>query len=235
MQPYFFPYLGYLDLINCSDRWIVFDTVQYIRHGWINRNRVLHPIEGSQYIIVPLKKRKKEEKIVNVTIDNSQNWQGKLIGQLQHYKKHAKYFDETISLLETCISIKESSISKLNVLILEKVCCHLDISFNYEFLSEMNLEIEDVKEPGDWALKVSHAVGAEKYINPPGGKELFDKRKFQELGIKLVIREMPSYKYNCRKYEYHNNLSIIDLLMWNSVEQIKKYLDEQKDKFLLME
>ena len=61
MQPYFFPYLGYFDLINSTDRWIVFDTVQYIRHGWINRNRILHPNEGWQYIIVPIMKAKREE------------------------------------------------------------------------------------------------------------------------------------------------------------------------------
>ena len=69
MQAYFFPYLGYFDLINCSDKWIVFDTVQYIRHGWVNRNRILHPTEGWQYIIVPIRKSKREAVLSSVEIN----------------------------------------------------------------------------------------------------------------------------------------------------------------------
>jgi hypothetical protein len=87
MQPYFFPYLGYYSLIKESDKFILFDTVQYIRHGWITRNRVLKPIEGWQYIFVPLEKHGITTIINQVRIKNSENWKDKIIRQLEHYKK----------------------------------------------------------------------------------------------------------------------------------------------------
>ena len=186
MQPYFFPYLGYFDLINCSDKWIVFDVAQYIRHGWVNRNRILHPKEGWQYIIIPIKKAKREEIISNVVINDQANWKLKILGQLQHYKKSARYFNETIRLVEECLGIEEKNISRLNTAILDKVCEYLEIPFQYEFFSEMNLEIGPVECPGDWAMRISEALGASEYVNPPGGREICDIQKFEELGLKLA-------------------------------------------------
>lgn len=88
MQPYFFPYLGYFSLIKHTDRFILFDTVQFIRHGWIERNRILKPNEGWQYIQVPLIKDKGRDTVIkDVKIRNTENWQQKIIAQLQHYKK----------------------------------------------------------------------------------------------------------------------------------------------------
>ena len=84
MQPYFFPYLGYFDLINRCDKWIVFDTPQYIRHGWINRNRILHPQQGWQYIIVPVKKHKRDTPINQIEIVPPALWSPRILGQLMH-------------------------------------------------------------------------------------------------------------------------------------------------------
>ena len=117
MQPYFFPYLGYFDLINYTDRWIVFDTVQYIRHGWVNRNRILHPKEGWQHIVVPLKKHSRDTTIKDIEISKEPKWRKRILGQSQHYKKKAPYFYETYQLIEECLTIEECSISRLNVAI----------------------------------------------------------------------------------------------------------------------
>ena len=193
MQPYFFPYLGYFDLINYTDTWIIFDTVQYIRHGWINRNRILHPKEGWQYIVVPLKKHSLDTGIKEVRISNHQDWAGRVLGQLQHYKKRAPYYRKTIALVEECTLQSDESLSRLNTMILEKVCRYLGINFEYRYFSEMDLEIEPVQEAGDWALRISEALGAEEYINPPGGVEIFDEEKFRDSNIKLTIQRFPGY------------------------------------------
>ena len=87
MQPYFFPYLGYISLIKHTDEFLLFDPVQFIRHGWIERNRILKPGAGWQYISVPLKKHEQTALIQDVQIDNSQNWREKILAQLGHYKK----------------------------------------------------------------------------------------------------------------------------------------------------
>jgi len=228
MQPYFFPYLGYFDLINCSDKWIVFDTAQYIRHGWVNRNRILHPKEGWQYIVVPIKKARHEEAIANIIINDQTDWKQRILGQLQHYKKSARYFDETIHVVEECLGIEEKNISILNTAILDKVCEYLEIPFQYGSYSEMNLQIGPVEGPGDWAMCISEALGASEYINPPGGREIFDDRKFEERGIKLTIKDIEPLEYGCGKYQFEPGLSIIDVLMWNTPERVRLYLDKQK-------
>lgn len=226
MQPYFFPYLGYFDLINYSNRWIIFDTVQYIRHGWINRNRILKPSGDWQYVSVPLQKHRREILIKDVEISANRDWKTRLAAQLQHYKKKAPYFCETYQLVEECLAVEERSISRLNAAILEKVCRHLGIQFEYEHLSRMKLELEPVKEPGEWALRISDKLGAKEYVNPSGAAAIFDASKFNELGIKLTIRRLPALEYECQGYDFIPHLSIIDVLMWNSPDKVKAYLDK---------
>ena len=120
MQPYFFPYLGYFDLINYSEKWVVFDDVQYIRHGWINRNRILHPTNGWSYIIVPVK-YSRNTRIREVTIIEDGKWKKRIRGQLQIYKKKAPYYRAVISLVEECFEFNSDSISRFNTFALGKV------------------------------------------------------------------------------------------------------------------
>ena len=55
MQPYFFPYIGYFQLIKSVDEFVIYDNIQYTKKGWINRNRIL--VNGTDYLIsLPLKK-----------------------------------------------------------------------------------------------------------------------------------------------------------------------------------
>jgi hypothetical protein len=223
MQPYFFPYLGYFDLINYSDAWIVFDTVQYIRHGWINRNRILHPRDGWSYMIVPVHYGR-ELVIKDVSIADDGKWKQRIIGQLQHYKKHAPYFSQTMELVQDCLDAEEQSISALNVAILGKVCEWLGIKFEPRLFSKMEMQLGPVEGPGDWALEISRALHAEEYVNPPGGAALFDQERFAASGIKLTIRQMPAFEYACPGYSFVPNLSILDVLMWNPVEAVKAHL-----------
>lgn len=224
MQPYFFPSLGYFDLIKHTDRWIVFDVTQFKKHGWMNRNRILHPKEGWQYILAPLHKYSRSIPIKDVRVKSNADWKGRILGQLVHYKKKAPFYNETISFVERCFDTDETLISKLDVFIIELICKELEIEFNYEYYSEMDLEIESVEGPGDWSFRISEALGADEYINPPGGRDIFEPEKFEKAGIKLTIREFNNMEYRCRGYEYIPGLSIIDYFMWNPTCDIIKYL-----------
>ena len=77
-------------------------------------------------------------------------------------------------------------------------------------------------------MQISEAMGAQEYVNPPGGVSIFDERKFKETGIKLTIRNLPPMQYSCRGYEFIPNLSIIDVLMWNEPQAIKSHLDQYR-------
>lgn len=226
MQPYFFPYLGYFSLIKYIDKWIVFDSVQYIRHGWINRNRILKHGGGWQYIIVPLKKHDRSTLIKDIIISEDNAWKDRIFGQLEYYKKIAPYYDQVTKLLKECLQYQTSSITHLNSFSLKKTCKYLNIEFDYKIFSEMNLEIGTVSDPGEWALKIAEALGAKEYINLPGGEEIFDKRKFEKSNIDLKFLKINLKEYNQRRNEFESGLSIIDVMMFNSPDAINESLDD---------
>ena len=168
MQPYFFPYLGYFDLIRYTDRWILFDTVQYIRRGWVNRNRVLHPKQSWQYVVVPIRKHSRATLIQGIATADS-DWKQRLLGQLEHYRRRAPYFRDTRELVRECFNTDEESLARINGRCLQHVCAYLGIEFQQEYLSDMRLELGNIDGPGDWALEITKALGFSTYVNPIGG------------------------------------------------------------------
>ena len=228
MQPYFFPYIGYISLIKHTDKFILFDPVQFIRHGWIERNRVLKPELGWQYIGVPLVKHERETLIKDVQINNNENWKERLLAQLQHYKKKSPFYKQTIEVVQKGLDIETDSIVKLNYSTLKAVCEYLDINFDCEIFSEMNLEIEPVNAPDEWALNICKALGYKEYWNPPGGMEFFNREKYINAGIDLKFQKVNVQPYPQRRgpENIETGLSIIDVLMFNSKEKIMEMLDD---------
>lgn len=227
MQPYFLPYLGYFSLIHATDRWVVFDDVQFIRHGWIERNRVLNSQEELSYIKVPLNKHTRNVFIKDLTINNNLNWKKKIFDQLTSYKKKAPYYRETIELLEETLNEDFESISTLNIHLLRAVCNHVGIPFNYTVFSEMNLNLrEDIQHSGQWALGITKSIGGNIYINPIGGKDLFLKSEFKHSNIELLFCQNNLTRYDQRNLEFKEGLSIVDALMFNSKSTV---LDLIKD------
>lgn len=224
MQPYFFPFLGHFDLIRHTERWIVFDTAQYIRHGWVSRNRILHPDAGWQYVTVPLRKHSHLAAIKDIEINESLPWRKTIMGKLTHYRRRAPYYDATTAFVESCLNFEESYLARLNVRIIKQVCHLLGIRFEYSIFSEMELPLGPVTGPGDWALRIAEAVGATEYVNPPSGEILFDSQAFANAKVTLTIRQPPTMTYDCGSMGFEPNLSIIDLLMWNRPEEICDFL-----------
>lgn len=226
MQPYFMPYIGYFSLIKHTDKFILFDTVQFIRHGWIERNRILKQNGGWQYIQVPIiKKEGRDTLIKDVLINNEENWKAKILAQLQHYKKIAPYYFKTVQLLKEIFSSEYEDIVSLNRTSLQMLCEYLGINREIEVFSKMNLEIKPADAPDEWALNICSAIeGADEYWNPPGGMSFFDRTKYQEAGINLKFQSVDIEPYN-QKREFEPALSIIDVLMFNSIEEVNVMLD----------
>lgn len=228
MQPYFFPYLGYFALIKYTDKWIVFDTVQYIERGWINRNRIINPTKPEDmYINIPLENHHRDILIKDVLISNNENYKEKILSQLwTAYKKRANYFNNVYKLVEDVLSLNTRSITELNVYALKKVNDYLNIPFDYEVFSKMNLAIDEVHDSGEWALNISKALNASEYVNPPGGIGLFDKEKFDQNDIALKFLRINLKPYNQKKVKFIEGLSIIDVMMFNSVNSINEMLND---------
>lgn len=226
MQPYFFPYLGYFSLIKHTHKFILLDSVQSIRHGWLERNRVLRQDGGWLYIRVPLVKHSRATPIKDLLIDDRQPWRSKLTAQLQIYKRIAPHYRAVIDLVSGALAQDFTTLVSLNKATLEAVCSYLHIRRRLPLFSELDLDIEPPSAPDEWALNICRAMGdVSEYWNPPGGRAFMDASKYEAAGIRLRFHAVRLQEYDQRRQPFEAGLSIIDVLMFNSVEEVNTMLD----------
>lgn len=128
-------------------------------------------------------------------------------------------------MLKDCFATSEGHLVKFNTRLVRVICEQLGITTPIHVFSEMDPPIPAVQTITDLAIETSRAVGAIEYINRPGGVDLFDEPKFIENSLKLTIQSFTNMAYRCGRYAFEPGLSIIDVMMWNSREEIKYYLD----------
>ncbi|OBY88893.1 glycine transferase [Pseudomonas sp. AU11447] len=226
MQPYFFPYLGYFSLIKHTDLFVLFDTVQYIHHGWIERNRILKQQDGWLYIRVPRIKHHRETLIKDVRLDNRQDWRRSLFSQLDVYRKVAPYYRDVREMIAASLDHPFEDIVSLNKTTLEATCAYLGFPRQMPVLSRMDLPMERPKAPDEWALNICKALGSvEEYWNPPGGQSFFDRRKYDAAGLTLRFQEPKLVPYEQKRPTFEAGLSIIDVMMFNSPADTSRMLD----------
>jgi len=225
MQPYFFPYLGHFHLIGQVDVWAVFDTAQYIRRGWMNRNRIFKPPgEGWQYINAPTKRSPRSSIIKDIELATDTDWRARLTRQLLHYRKNAPFFEDTVALVRSCLEADEPFLARLNIRILVTLCARLNIPFKPLFLSETDADPGPSISPGDRILSIALNLGATHYLNPAGGARLLDTAAFSSAGIELKIQCYENHVYDTGPYVFEPGLSIIDAMMWNPMETLREHL-----------
>lgn len=230
MQPYFFPYLGYIALIAATDHWVVFDTAQYIRRGWVNRNRVLSSgVSGWKYVRVPVAKAPQTAAIREMQIDAPTQLQDSIMRQLDEYRcQQPPFYRETVDLLDSCLSGVPDHLTPFLVHCLQQTCKHLQIPFQPVLFSDMSVTIPDQPQPGDWALSTAMHLQAHEYINPPGGRELFAPAAFAQAGIRLTFLQHNLPVYSQGQADFLPGLSVIDTLMWNGREATRQMIDDYK-------
>ena len=222
MQPYFFPYWGHFALIARTDRWVVFDVTQYTPKTWMNRNRILHPSQGWQYLSVPLQHASRSIKTHEARLLDRAATSDQLQRQLAHYKKRApNYATVTDLVAQAFAQAADDSLVALNIAALQLTCGYLGIPFRYEVCSALELDTAGVKGPGDWAPTIAAQLGAARYVNPAGGRELFDPATFAALGVRLSFLETDLIEYSTPGYTFEPYLSIIDAMMWNPPEVLR--------------
>ncbi len=227
MQPYFFPYIGYFQLINATDKFVFFDTPQYERRGWMNRNRIINPDGDFTYISVPVKKAPQRTPINEMLINNDQqDWKEKILLQLEVYKKRAPYYKETCDFVERVLAEAGVSLVDINVASVVRSCEYIGMGIDWEVYSKMDLEVRSDCEPDEWALEITKAMSANHYINAPGGQSFFDKSKYDAAGIKLEFIQPELTPYVQRVGRFVPGLSIIDVMMYNTPEEIRQMMEK---------
>lgn len=227
MQPYLFPYIGYFSLIKNTDYFVFFDTPQYIRKGWINRNRILSTNGDVTYFTVPIQKADRNTPINKSVISYNYDWKVKILGQLNIYKKAPNY-DKVINLVNDVFNTDTMLISDLAIKSIVKTCEYLDIDIKYDIFSKLNLALPEVKEPDEWALYITKELGYNTYINPPGGMSFFNREKYQinDVDLQFLVQEIIPYRQN--REVFIPALSMIDVMMFCSCNEINEMLCKYK-------
>jgi hypothetical protein len=131
-----------------------------------------------------------------------------------------------IHFLKEVFAPQETSLARFNAASFRAVARRLGITTPIEVLSEMNLTLEPASGAENLVLALCKSVGAQEYINPPGGVDLYSPDSFKNQCVKLTIQSFTHMTYACGRYTFVPGLSIVDVMMWNSPDQIKQYLDQ---------
>ncbi|MGO8740043.1 WbqC family protein [Rhodoblastus sp.] len=226
MQPYFFPYPGHFALIANVDEWVVFDITQYTPKSWISRNRVLHPSQGANWINVPLSNSSISIKIHEARVLDLAAAERTTLGKLSHYRRRAPFARQVEEVVKTAFASagNRNSLVDLNVAGLDAVCAYLGLAFRRRICSELSLPLPDNLGAGEWAPTIAGLLGAKTYVNPYGGRELFDRKTFEKHGVALEFLKASDFVYETKELEFIPNLSILDALMWNSPDVVREAL-----------
>ena len=222
MQPYFFPYIGYFQLIASVDQFIVYDNIKYTKKGWINRNRMLQ--NGADVMFsLPLKKDSDSLDVVERELAADFN-RDKLLNQFKGAYRRAPYFEQTFPLIEQIVRHEDANLFRFIHHSIIKTCEHLDIKTEIKISS--GIAIDHTLHSQDKVLALCEAVGASTYVNASGGMDLYSKEMFRERNIELKFIKSKPFEYTQFGTEFVPWLSIIDLMMFNSVESIQDQLTQ---------
>jgi hypothetical protein len=223
MQPYFLPYIGYWQLMNSVDKFVVYDDVDYIKQGWINRNRIIEN-KSVNYITLPIEKLGSNKLINNIKIFQPEKNKEKLLQRIKLSYKKAPYYNDVENLIEKIILNNEKNLSKYIINSLRLINNFLQLNTEIIVSSEINKDTH--KKGQEKVIEICKKMKADHYINPIGGTELYDKKIFEKEGIKLNFIKTADIKYKQFNNEFIPNLSIIDVMMFNSKEEIKDMLEK---------
>ena len=223
MQPYLFPYIGYFQLIKAVDEFVVYDNIEYTKKGWINRNRILSN-GADTYISFPIKKDSDFLLIKERYL--SENWKmerKKLLNRIIESYRKAKNFESVFPTIERIITFEENNL--------------FDYILNSLFILKSYLGINTILKISS-SIKIDHSLKGERkvveicknreastYINPIGGLALYSKEFFRMNGIELKFLKSFDFSYDQFKNEFVPWLSIIDVMMFNSKEEISDILN----------
>jgi WbqC-like protein family. len=223
MQPYFFPYLGYWQLINTVDKYIIYDDVNYIKGGWINRNRILIQDEA-KFINLKIQNASPNRQINEIETLEDPVYNNKLIKTLEMNYHKAPFFSDVFPAIENIIKYNEKNLAKYLEYQITSICRYLSI--HTEIMVSTAIKKNGLLKGQDKVIEICKIVGASEYINAIGGMDLYSNSAFIAQGIQLKFLKMNDIRYKQFKNEFIPNLSIIDVMMFNSIHQIKTYLAE---------
>lgn len=212
-------------MVNAVDRFVIYDDVNYIKQGWINRNRIL--VNGKDYKFTIQLSDHSSFKLIKDTLIHKKSyliWKEKFYKTLEYSYKKSPQFIDIMPLLTNIIESEHENITALASNSIRRICQYLDIKttiiptaviYNNSHLSAQ-----------DRVMDICLKEQASQYINVSGGMKLYSKDDFKNKGLKLSFIKSRDIRYKQFDNEFIPGLSIIDVMMFNDILQIKKFLNE---------
>lgn len=220
MQPYFMPYIGYWQLMAAVDQYVVYDDVNYIKGGWVSRNNIL--LNGERHMFTITLNGASPNKLFNeITIRDDFR---KFFRMLESAYKKAPYYQPTMALLERICSYPNRSLGEFMLHSFRFVLDYWDI--HTELLLSSSISKGNTLHGKDKVKHICHILGADTYYNAIGGQSLYDKQEFLQNGINLYFLQTNDIRYPQFNNDFVANLSIIDVMMFNSPEQTRQLLTQ---------
>lgn len=231
MQPYFFPYIGYYQVIEAVDKYVLYDNLSFSKETWINRNRLLAKNGSPFYMVVPIVGKRSAHQIRDVRIADQKPWRRKLLASLHYHYKKAPFFDETYSIVERTIHLPTDSLAELNAHSIISIAGHLDIPTTITSSSHEYDDLEDkLADESNYVtlfphftsmpirkvlriLEVCRIEKATQFVNAPGGQTLYSRAEFAAQGVDLKFVNPLEYVYQQHGTAFFRDLSIVDVLM----------------------
>lgn len=226
MQPYLFPYLGYFQLINAVDIFVFYDDVNFIKRGWIHRNQILANGKATMFTM-PLKKASQNRLINETEVATDIKWLPQFFKTIEQNYKNAPYFEETFHLLKKTFDKEHSKIADVAKESVVEISIYLGLKTQFEVSSKHYSGSKGLSKD-ERLIAICKEKGSDHYINPAGGKELYNKDTFKKEGVTLSFIENELLSYTQFGNHFVNGLSIIDVLMFNSVKEARALLSNYK-------
>jgi hypothetical protein len=223
MQPYFFSYIGYWQLMNAVDKYVIYDDVNFIKGGWINRNRIL--MNGEAKMINLQMFGASPNKLINaVEVSGNSVYSKKLLRTIESCYKKAPYFSKAFPVIENIVTQSEKNLARYLEYSIKQICEYLSMETELIVSSTINKD-NDLRGQAK-VIQICKILGANEYYNAIGGQKLYSYDDFARQGIKLRFLKTKTIEYRQYNNEFISNLSIIDIMMFNSIEAIRKTLGQ---------
>ncbi len=222
MQPYFFPYIGYFQLINAVDEFVVYDNIEFSKNGWVHRNRIL---QNGKDIFITLPLRKDSDFLFidqRFLADVWPEQRTKMLNRIAAAYRKAPYFSHVLPLFEKCIFFSDLNLFRFLLHSLEETKKFLEIPT--PIIVSSTLPINHHLRSQEKVIALCRCQGATEYINPIGGLDLYEKSKFLDFEISLKFLAADEINYPQFGVSFLPFLSIIDVMMFNSVKQVREFL-----------
>jgi len=219
MQPYLFPYIAYWQLIKAVDKFIIYDDINFINKGYINRNNILVNDKSYQFTLELI--GASQNKLINeIQIGKNSN---KILKSIEYNYKKAPYFKNAFPLLEDIFNQKEKNLAKFIGYSLKKISNYFEIDTSFVYSSE--IEKNSNLKNQDKIIDICEKLNAKEYINLIGGRELYKKEEFISRNIELSFIDTRPEKYQQFNNKFTTSLSIIDIMMFNNKVKINNMLN----------